>query len=110
MASSEVTQAKVIYVLYLAGFVVGITPVIGLVMAYLARGEGAAWLDSHYTFAIRTFWIGFLYGLIATLLTVVLIGFLLYVALALWFIIRCVKGFRAVDQGRPVANVETWMV
>lgn len=40
MASGEATQIKIIYVLYLAGFVLGITPLIGLVMAYMARGEG----------------------------------------------------------------------
>ena len=110
MASSQTTLMKVIYALYLAGFVFGITPLIGLIMAYVSRGQGPAWLDSHYRYAIRTFWIALLYGVIATLLTTILIGFVLYVALAVWFIARCVKGFQAVDRGQPIVNVETWVV
>src|SRR5690606_3301678 len=110
MPSSEATQIKIIYVLYLAGFVVGITPIVGLVMAYMARGEAPPWLDTHYRYVIRTFWIGLLYGFIATALTMILIGFVLYLALAVWFIVRCVKGLLAADKGQPIDNVETWVV
>ncbi|HEX7038272.1 MAG TPA: DUF4870 domain-containing protein [Pseudomonadales bacterium] len=110
MASGETTQIKIIYVLYLAGFVLGITPIIGLVMAYMARGSGPEWLESHYTYAIRTFWIGLLYGMVASVLTVVLIGFLLYAVVAIWFIVRCVKGLMRADKEQPIEDPATWMV
>lgn len=110
VAGGETTQIKIIYVLYLAGFVVGITPLVGLVMAYMGRGEAPAWLESHYTYAIRTFWIGLLYAVVASLLTVVLIGFLLYVVVAVWFIVRCVKGLMRVDKEQPIEEPATWVV
>ncbi len=107
--SEETGQAKVIYVLYLAGFVVGVTPLIGVVMAYLAKGEAPEWLDTHYRYQIRTFWIGFLYAFVSALLTVILIGILGLLATAVWVIVRCIKGFQALDRGEPIENVTTWM-
>ena len=107
--SEETGQAKVIYVLYLAGFVVGVTPLIGVVMAYLAKGEAPEWLDTHYRYQIRTFWIGFLYVFVSALLTVILIGILGLLATAVWLIVRCIKGFQALDRGEPIENVATWM-
>ena len=107
--SEETGQAKVIYVLYLAGFVVGVTPLIGVVMAYLAKGEAPEWLDTHYRYQIRTFWIAFLYTFVSVLLTVILIGILGLLATAVWLIVRCIKGFQALDRGEPIENVATWM-
>lgn len=63
-------NVQVIYVLYLVAFAVGITSVIGVVLAYLNRGKGAPWVQTHYTWAIRTFWIALLFGLISALLMV----------------------------------------
>ncbi|MCZ6889683.1 MAG: hypothetical protein O7H39_14430 [Gammaproteobacteria bacterium] len=103
-------QAKVVYILYLAGLVVGVTPLIGLVMAYVARADAPAWLQTHYTYQIRTFWIGLLYGAIGMLLMVVLIGFLVLLAEVIWFIVRSVKGLQALDRGKPIEDVETWLL
>ncbi|MDH3644854.1 MAG: hypothetical protein OES38_22305 [Gammaproteobacteria bacterium] len=107
--AEESNQAKIIYVLYLAGFVLGITPLIGVVMAYMAKGSAPEWLVTHYRYQIRTFWIGFLYSVVSALLTVILIGFLGLLAVAVWMIIRCVKGFQAADRGEPIENVESWL-
>jgi uncharacterized membrane protein len=51
--------AMVIYILYLVPF--GVTHIVGLVLAYVSRESAPDWLRSHYTFQIRTFWIGLLY-------------------------------------------------
>ena len=67
-------------------------------------------LDSHYTYLIRTFWIGVLYGLISFALSIVLIGFLLMFVVAIWVIVRCVKGLQAIARNEPVPNPETWMI
>ena len=103
-AKQSTTQAKIIYVLYLAGFVTGITPLIGLVMAYMARSTSPSWLDTHYRFQIRTFWLGLLYGVIGVLLIVVVIGFLVLLAEAVWMIIRCVKGFQRQPLQLPLRD------
>lgn len=107
---ADTTMAMVVYALYLASFVVGFTAVVGLVIAYVYRDKGPAWLDEHYRYQIRTFWIGLLYGAIAALLVFVLIGFPLLIALAVWVIIRCVKGFRGLQEKRAPDNVDTWLI
>ncbi|MCK2183769.1 DUF4870 family protein [Halomonas getboli] len=106
----DTTMAMVVYALYLASFVVGFTSVIGVVIAYVYRGKGPTWLDEHYRYQIRTFWIGLLYAALASLLTLVVIGFPLLIALAVWMIIRCVKGFKGLQEKRAPDNVDTWLI
>jgi uncharacterized membrane protein/Na+-translocating ferredoxin:NAD+ oxidoreductase RnfC subunit len=65
---------QVIYILYLASFAIGITGIVGIVLAHLNRGKSEAWLESHYTWAIRTFWLGVLGSLISFFLFFVIIG------------------------------------
>jgi uncharacterized membrane protein len=61
------------------------------VLAYLNRGKSAPWLESHYTWAIRTFWIGLLGSFISFMLLMifVVIGmFTMHSGGAIWFIVR----------------------
>ena len=101
--------ANVIYILYLVGIAVGITSVVGVIMAYVNKTDAPAWLASHYRFQIRTFWIGMLYGLVGSLLTTVLIGFAVLLFALVWWVVRCVKGMRALGERREVDNLESWM-
>ncbi len=103
------TSAKIIYILYLVSIVVGITGIIGVVMAYINRSEAPAWLKSHYTFQIRTFWIGLLFFIIGVLTSFILIGYLILVFWLVWLIIRCVKGLQMLDKKQPLANENSWM-
>ena len=103
------TNVQVVYVLYLLGFVVGITPLVGVVIAYMNRGKAGDWVETHYTWAIRTFWIGILYMLISAVLAFLFIGFLLMFAVAVWVIIRVVKGLQAVGRNEPIADPESWI-
>ena len=103
-------MAKIIYVLYLVGVITGLTTLIGVVMAYIYRDEAPDWLKTHYQFQIRTFWIMLLYAIVCGLLTLALIGALLFVVLAIWWIVRCVKGLKYLDQKVAHPNVEGWGV
>ncbi|MEM9104738.1 MAG: DUF4870 domain-containing protein [Pseudomonadota bacterium] len=103
-------NAQLVYILYLVGLMLGFTAIIGMVMAYMNRGNSEDWIDSHYTYAIRTFWIGILYSIISFVTAFVLIGFLLAIATMIWFIIRCVKGLQALTRKEPVNNVESWLI
>src|SRR5690606_22214873 len=107
---TDTNIAKVIYVLYLIGLISGVTAVVGVVMAYIYRDGAAPWLRSHYEFQIRTFWIALLYMAISTMLVVVLIGFVMYFAVAVWWIVRCVKCLKYVDQRAAYPNRQPWYV
>ncbi len=104
------TNIQIIYVLYLVSFIVGITSIVGVVIAYMNRGKAGGWMESHYTWAIRTFWIGMLYGLISAVLMFVGIGFLLFFAVAVWAIIRIVKGLQKVARDEAIDDPETWLI
>jgi len=102
-------NVKAIYVLYAAGLVVGITALAGIVIAYMNRGKSEAWVETHYTWAIRTFWIGLLYALISAVTMIVAIGFLLGLATTVWFIARLVIGWQRISRREPIANPESWL-
>jgi len=104
------TNALVIYILYLASLVIGVTGIVGLVLAYINRGKAGGIVESHYTFLIRTFWIGLLYALIAVVLIFLVIGFLLMFAVAVWFIARCILGIQALQRGEPIKNPQSWLL
>jgi len=101
--------ARIIYILYLVSLVVGITALIGVVMAYIYRGDGPSWVREHYTWQIRTFWIGILYTFSGSLLTGVGIGLPILLATLVWFIVRCVKGLQRLGRRVPPVNVATWL-
>lgn len=108
-ASNDSKNVKLIYILYLVGVVVGITSLVGVIMAYINKNDAPEWMQSHYQYQIRTFWIGLLYVFISALLMVVVIGFLLLLGYYVWLIVRCVKGLKALEQNQPIANPKIWL-
>ena len=104
------TNLQVIYVLYLASFVIGISGIVRIVLAHLNRGKSEAWLESHYTWAIRTFWLGLLGALVSGLLMFVLIGMLLMPLVALWVIIRTIVGLQKLGRNEPIADPQSWLL
>ncbi|WP_159946722.1 DUF4870 domain-containing protein [Rhizobium sp. 18065] len=103
-------NAQLVYGLYLVSFVVGISGIIGLVIAYMNRGKGPAWVDTHYTWAIRTFWIGLLYALVSSILTIFFFGLILLFATAIWIVVRCVIGLQKVSANQPIERPDSWWV
>ena len=104
------TNVQVVYFLYIAGMFIGISALIGIVIAYINRGKAGGWVETHYTWQIRTFWIGLLYSFVSVLLMIVGIGFLLVFAVAIWVIVRCVLGLQAANRDEPVRNPESWLI
>lgn len=102
-------MAKAVYILYLAGLLTGITAVIGVVIAYVNRSDAPEWLRSHYQFQIRTFWMGCLWILVASLLSMVLVGVLVWLAWIVWLVIRMVKGWKALSAQQAHPAPTTWM-
>lgn len=105
----QAKNVKLIYILYLVSVVLGITSIIGVVMAYMNKAEAPDWLKTHYQFLIRTFWIGLLYSVIGFILVFVLVGFLVLLFVLVWLIVRCVKGMKLLDEGKPHPNPTGWM-
>lgn len=127
-ASSRNDSAQmpvVIYVLYLVGFFTIITPVVGVILAYVSKTGPASWLDSHYDNAIHVFWKGILYMILSVVMIclcipffiqeqilpgilVALIGSLAALAQLVWYIVRCVKGIMIASEKRAYPDPESW--
>lgn len=108
-AAQSDSTAKIVYILYLVALVSGVTALIGVIMAYVNVGEAPEPLRTHYRFQIRTFWIALLYCIVSGLLTIVAIGALLFVLVAVWYVVRCAKGLQYLGRGQPYPNAATWL-
>jgi uncharacterized membrane protein len=98
------TVATLGYALQAAGFLVGVTWIAAVVLAYVQRDDAAGtWLESHYRWQIRTFWWSLVWGAIGFVLFVVVIGVFVLIADGVWMIYRIVKGWLRLSENRPVA-------
>ena len=102
-------NTKIVYILYLGGILIGLLALIGVIIAYVSRNDSGGWVNDHYRFQIRTFWIGLLYMGISGAATVIVIGWVLFLATLVWWIVRCVKGLQCVSRSEPCPNIETWL-
>lgn len=114
----------VVYGLYLLAFTNGLTAIIGLIVAYVNRDQAGPINASHYTFAIRTFWLSiawFLIGLCLILfgipLSIVLVGIpvmivggLIMGAVSLWFAVRCILGIAYLVKGEAYPRPNAWLI
>jgi uncharacterized membrane protein len=107
-AGSPRVMAMAIYICYLASFLAGITALVGIVLAMMNRGTGPAWLDSHYRYQIRTFWIGLLYTIVGFVTILVFVGWIVLLATSIWLILRCARGLTWLDKRQPVPDPATW--
>jgi len=109
-AVTNTQLALIVYILYLVAYVVGITAVIGVIIAHVQVGTTAdPMLASHYRFQIRTFWIGVLYLVVGVILAFVLIGFLVLLWWFIWSLIRTIKGLLLLNENRPIRDPGSWM-
>lgn len=94
----------IIYVLQLVSLVTGITAIIGVVMNYLKRDEvRGTILESHFEWQIKTFWWMLLWVIVGSILTIFVIGALVFLAAAIWYIYRAVKGLIHLNENKPMA-------
>ena len=104
----DANRPSVISLLYLGSFITGITGIIGIILAHVWQGENQeAWMSSHYSYLIRTFWIGFAASLVAAVLSVVLIGFLMFPVIAIWMGVRSVLSLMKAQKQEPMPDPQT---
>jgi uncharacterized membrane protein len=103
--------AIVVWGLYIASFFTfAITTIIGVIIAYVKRGDAVGTpYESHMTYAIRTFWISLIVGLIGLVLAIVGIGFVILILLFVWQLYRVIRGMILALDGRPIDNPTSWL-
>lgn len=102
------TTQRIVYGLYALSFLVGPAAIAGLIVAYLVRADAPAWLQTHYTYLIRTFWISLVYFVIALTSILIFVAPVLLMAVVIWFLVRVVLGWMKMEKGEPIANPQSW--
>lgn len=121
---SLATWTKVVYALHafslltgiigtatvVGAFLTGWPSIIAVILNYIKQSEArGTWLQSHFRWQIRTFWVGLLWislcivfiiatfgiGLILVWLPITLVG--------LWFVYRIVRGWMTLSDGRAMS-------
>ena len=105
---NPIPTAKVIYILLIVSTIVGITGIIAVIMAYVFKDDSDHWLQTHYRFQIRTYWIGLLYFATGVVTLGINIGIFILMFTFVWMIIRCTKGLKQLEREQPVQNLESW--
>lgn len=101
----EFSKPAIIALLYLVGLVTGLLAVVGVVLAYVWKGETeGTWMRSHMSFHIRTFWFGVLASLAASVLWVIGLKWLGLLAVALYIAARSFLALMAAQRREPIPN------
>jgi uncharacterized membrane protein len=113
-AQAEVTQSKepltwpvVVYALYLASYLVGITAIVGIIIAHVKQADADPVALTHFRYQTRTFWYCLLGGLIGAVLLLILIGWIVLIAVGIWMLIRVIKGLIYALDRKPIPNPTT---
>lgn len=94
-------------------FVFGLPSIVAVILNYVKRSDvRGTYLDSHFGWQIRTFWWAVLWGLIALVVTLVLIativGILIYwlpiVVVGAWIGYRVIRGWLALKDRRAIGG------
>ena len=95
--------AVAVYILQaLSFFVGGITGLAGVIVNYVKLDEvQGTWIEPHFRWQIRTFWMGLLWSVIGFVTTFVIIGWFILLVTAIWIIYRVVKGALDLNDGLP---------
>lgn len=109
----DLNKPTIIALCYLASFVVGFSGLVGVVLAFVWKGEAEAdasrsWEASHYTYLINTFWIGLIGTVVGVLLMIVLIGFLVLLATVALVGVRSVLSLINAQKQMPMPEPGTW--
>jgi uncharacterized membrane protein len=97
------TLVAVVYGLQAAAMLVGVTYFAAVIINYLRRDQAAGtWLESHFTWQIRTFWWSLAWSILGVATAVLVIGIFILLAAAVWYVYRVVRGWVELNEARPI--------
>ena len=103
LSLKDITQ--IVYLCQVLSYFFGISAIAGVIINYCKRNAvRGTWLESHFTWQLRTFWIGLGVSIIGWILMFVLIGFLILAVNLVWIIYRAVRGWLLLQENKPIPN------
>ncbi len=92
-------------------FVFSVPSIIAVILTYVKRSDAkGTFLESHFTWSLRTFWFAVIWGIGATVLTFILIAtivgilvaWLPILVLGVWVAYRVIRGWLALKDGKAL--------
>jgi uncharacterized membrane protein len=92
-------------------FIFGIPSIIAVVMNYVRRSDArGTYLESHFSWQLRTFWFAALWSILAFLLSgplmLIVVGFFTFAAaifvIGFWIIYRVARGWLRLKDAQPI--------
>ena len=98
------TLTMLVYALQAAGFLLPpVVWIVAVIINYVKREDVTGTrLESHFRWQIRTFWFGLLWAVPGVILFVLIVGWFILAADAIWIIYRIVKGWLNLSENRPM--------
>ena len=116
-----VTVAHVVYALHAVGlaigalgaativgsFIFGWPSIIAVIINYVKRSEArGTWLESHFSWQIRTFWYAVVWAAVGFMTFVTIIGLpiaiAIFITLSIWAIYRIARGWLRLKDGQAM--------
>ena len=97
--------ALLVYILQAVGLVIGLTWIVAVIINYVKRDDvRGTWIESHFDWQIKTFWIALAGWIVGVATAFILIGWLILLAVTVWSIYRVVKVWLALNDGKPAGT------
>lgn len=107
----EFNRPTIVALLYLASCITGISALIGVVLCYVWKAEPhQPWEATHYTYLIRTFWIGVIGSLVGIVTLLVGIGFLILLGIGIWSLVRTILSLVSAQKREAMKDPETLFI
>lgn len=107
----DFNRPTIVGLLYAGSLITGVSGLVGLVLAYVWRGEPhEAWEETHYVYLVRTFWLALAASVLGVLTLIIGVGFLILLATCVWVLVRTVLSLVKAQQRAPMPDPRTFLV
>lgn len=95
-------KAQIGYILFVVGVFVGFVAIATVILAYIKRGDAAGtWVESHFNWQIKTFWITLVGGIVGFATLFIWIGIPILIATTIYYIYRTIAGWLKLSENKP---------
>ncbi len=92
-----------IYGLQAFGFVLPLTYVAAVIINYIKIDDlRGTWLESHFRWQMRTFWWGLLWTVLGSITALIVVGYYILLANAIWLLYRIIKGWLRLSEKKEM--------
>jgi len=97
------TITTIVYILQALSYFTGITFIAAVILNYIKKDDvQGTWLASHFDWQIRTFWYGLLWSIIGFMSLILIVGYFIIIANAIWIVYRIIKGWLRLSENKPM--------